>query len=190
MATQYCLNFIGYKWKGALNINNILNNSNYTQNSLLANPYINNTLLGNNGTLLGNTLLGNNGTLLGNTNRQYIKLTKTGKNILESIDIQVEYPYFKIVNLTVYILQLCDLTTYNSNFPEQNITMLKYINNIENKKFISKYNIKITENDKIFTITDNKFNILKLEDIVYSDSEYLATEIKVKYLISNILEKK
>lgn len=169
MATQYCLNFIGYKWKGALNINNILNNSNYTQNSLLANPYINNT---------------------NNTNRQYIKLTKTGKNILESIDIQVEYPYFKIVNLTVYILQLCDLTTYNSNFPEQNITMLKYINNIENKKFISKYNIKITENDKIFTITDNKFNILKLEDIVYSDSEYLATEIKVKYLISNILEKK
>ena len=120
--------------------------------------------------------------------KPYIKLNKTGSNILESIEVLVEYPYCKIVNLTVYILPLHDLSTYNSSFPEHNIGMLNYINNIENKKKITKYNIKIIENDKIFTITDNKYNILKLNTLISSVEGYLPIDISVKYLITNILE--
>ena len=66
---------------------------------------------------------------------------------------------------------------------------MDYVNEDANKKKISKYNIKIIENDKIFTINDEKYNILKLEDNIQSDKEYLQIDITIKSLISNILEK-
>jgi hypothetical protein len=123
------------------------------------------------------------------SNKQFLKLSKTGKNILEIIDVKVVYPYFKIINLTVYILPLLDLTAYNSNNPEHCNIMIDYVNEDVNKKKMSKYNIKIIENDKIFTINDEKYNILKLEDHIQSDKEYLQIDITIKSLISNILEK-
>jgi len=123
------------------------------------------------------------------SNKQFLKLSKTGKNILEIIDVKVVYPYFKIINLTVYILPLHDLTDYNSNNPEHCNIMMDYVNEEINKKKMSKYNIKIVENDKIFTINDEKYNILKLEDNIQSDKEYLQIDITIKSLISNILEK-
>ena len=123
------------------------------------------------------------------SNKQFLKLSKTGKNILEIIDVKVVYPYFKIINLTVYILPLLDLTEYNSNNPEHCNIMMDYVNEEINKKKMSKYNIKIVENDKIFTINDEKYNILKLEDNIQSDKEYLQIDITIKSLISNILEK-
>jgi hypothetical protein len=123
------------------------------------------------------------------SNKQFLKLSKTGKNILEIIDVKVVYPYFKIINLTVYILPADTLIAYNSNNPEHCNIMMDYVNEDINKKTVCKYSIKITENDKIFTITDEKYNILKLEDNIQSDKEYLQIDITIKSLISNILEK-
>ena len=123
------------------------------------------------------------------SNKQFLKLSKTGKNILEIIDVKVVYPYFKIINLTVYILPADTLIAYNSNNPEHCNIMIDYVNEDINKKTVCKYSIKITENDKIFTITDEKYNILKLEDNIQSDKEYLQIDITIKSLISNILEK-
>lgn len=123
------------------------------------------------------------------SNKQFLKLNKVGKNILEIIDVDIVYPFFKIINLFVFILPLHDLTAYNSNNPEHCSIMIDYVNEDINKKKMSKYHIKIIENDKIFTINDEKYNILKLEDNIQSDKEYLQIDITIKSLISNILEK-
>ena len=120
-------------------------------------------------------------------NKQFMKFTKTSLNILETIDVDVIYPFFKIVNLTIYILPVTDLTSYNNNSYEDNLEMVNYINDNENKKKISKLYIKIIENDKIFTITDNNYNIYKLDDYITSDGEYLYYKCTIKSLINNII---
>ncbi len=120
-------------------------------------------------------------------NKQFMKFTKTSLNILETIDVDVIYPFFKIVNLTIYILPVTDLTSYNNNSYEDNLEMVNYINDNENKKKISKLYIKIIENDKIFTITDNNYNIYKLDDYITSDEEYLYYKCTIKSLINNII---
>jgi hypothetical protein len=120
------------------------------------------------------------------SNKQFMKFTKASRNILETIDVEVLYPYFKIINLTVYIFPVNDLTSYNGSY-EDNLAMMNYINDNENKKKISKLFIKIIENDKIFTITDNRYNIYKLDDIITSDNEYLHYKCTIQSLISHIL---
>ena len=139
--------------------------------------------------LIGYKWKGNLESIISKSNKQFLKLSKTGKNILEIMDVEVAYSFFKIVNLTVYILPLHDLATYNCYNPDHCIAIMDYVNDDINKKQISKYNIKIIENDKIFTINDDKYNILKLEDNIKSDKEYLQIDITIKSLISNILEK-
>jgi len=124
------------------------------------------------------------------SNKKFLKLNKVGKNILEIIDVDIVYSFFKIINLIVFILPLHDLTEYNSNNPEHCSIMIDYVNEDINKKKMSKYHIKIIENDKIFTINDEKYNVLKLEDNIQSDKEYLQIDISIKSLIINILEKK
>jgi len=64
---------------------------------------------------------------------------------------------------------------------------MNYINDNENKTKISKLFIKIIENDKVFTITDSKFNIYKLDDMITSDSEYLNYKCTIQSLINHIL---
>ena len=125
--------------------------------------------------------------IINKSNKQFMKFTKTSRNILETIDVEVLYPYFKIINLTVYILPVDDLTSYNNYSYEDNLAMMNYINDNENKKKISKLFIKIIENDKVFTITDSKFNIYKLDDIITSDSEYLHYKCTIQSLINHIL---
>ena len=139
--------------------------------------------------LIGYKWKGNLESITLKSNKQFLKLNKTGKNILEIMDVEVAYQFFKIVNLTVYILPLHDLSRYNCHNPDHCITIMDYVNDDINKKQISKYNINIIENDKIFTINDDKYNILKLEDNIQSDKEYLQIDIPIKLLISNILEK-
>ncbi len=121
------------------------------------------------------------------SNKQFMKFTKTSRNILETIDVEVLYPYFKIINLTVYILPVDDLTSYNNYSYEDNLAIMNYINDNENKTKISKLFIKIIENDKVFTITDSKFNIYKLDDMITSDSEYLNYKCTIQSLINHIL---
>jgi hypothetical protein len=123
------------------------------------------------------------------SNKEFVKLNKTGKHFLEIITVDVVYPYFKIVNLNVYILPLDYIILYNCNNPEEYNAIIDYINKDINKNKISKYNIKIIENDKIISINDDKFNILKLEDNIKSDKEYLQIDISVQSLINNVLEK-
>lgn len=139
--------------------------------------------------LIGYKLKGNLELITSKSNKQFLKLNKVGKTIVEIIDVEVVYPYFKIINLTVYILPLPNLTMYNINNPEHCNVIMDYVNENANKKKMSKYNIKIMENDKIFTINDGKYNILKLEDTIQSDKEYLQIDITIKVMISNILEK-
>lgn len=123
------------------------------------------------------------------TNTQFLTLNKD-KNILKIIDVDVVYPYFKIINLFVFILSLNDFANYNSYNPEHCNLMINYVAENINKKKIRKYNIKIIENDNIFTIYDSKYNILKLEDNIESDKEYLQIDINIRSLINNILEQK
>jgi hypothetical protein len=64
--------------------------------------------------------------------------------------------------------------------------MLNYINNEASKDKITKISIKIVENDKIFTVMDDNFNIYKINDTIQINN---TKNIKIKMLISNFIEK-
>ena len=54
--------------------------------------------------LIGYKWKGNLELATSKSNKQFLKLSKTDKNILEIIDVEIVYPYFKIINLTVFLL--------------------------------------------------------------------------------------
>jgi hypothetical protein len=128
-------------------------------------------------------------------NKRFMKFTNANVRTLETIDISVAYPYFKIVNLNFYLLppsnidnnldNIIDNIIDNNNI-DHNQVMLNYINNEASKDKITKISIKIVENDKIFTVMDDNFNIYKINDTIQINN---TKNIKIKMLISNFIEK-
>ena len=111
-------------------------------------------------------------------NKQFMKFNKT----IETIDVLVAYSYFKIVNINIYYIEANSNNNNANNIEKYNKMILDFITNKnqdsnENKDKIKQISIKIIENDKIFTISDDNYNIFSI------DNE------KVKYFITNYLEK-
>jgi hypothetical protein len=103
-------------------------------------------------------------------NNKFMKYCDASKK-LEIIEIDVMYPHFKIINFTVYLLPLFNPAVYENTtingYLNNNQKVIKYINDITMHDKLSKFSIKIIENDKIFTITDEKYNIYKITDYIY-----------------------
>ena len=68
--------------------------------------------------------------------------------------------------------------------------LTNYINDDNNKKNISKYDFKIIENENIFTVMDNNYNILKKNDYLESDTKngYIKSQILINTLLYNFIE--
>jgi hypothetical protein len=125
-------------------------------------------------------------------NNKFMKLTNSIVKTLETIDVSVSYPHFKIVKLNFYLLHLDNsFSNYDSNNYKHNQIILDYVYNKINKDKINKISINIVENDKIFTINDDKFNIYTLDDVILVENKYynFSKKIKIKTIISNFIEK-
>ena len=124
-------------------------------------------------------------------NKQFMKFVNTNVRTLETIDVSVAYPHFKIITLNFYLLPPDNPDNNPDNNIDDNHGILNYINNEANKDKISNISIKIVENDKIFTISDDKFNIYGLNDTIQIENKYYNFKkiIGIKKLISNFIEK-
>jgi hypothetical protein len=132
------------------------------------------------------------------SNMQFMKFINSVNKIVQTIDVSVAYPHFKIVKLNIYLFpQHIDnyITNIFSNYDSRNIQhnqlILDYINNDINKDKINKISINIIENDTIFTINDDKYNIYSLDDNITINNKHQNNHknIKIKKLISNFIEK-
>lgn len=122
-------------------------------------------------------------------NKEFMKFTNNidGISMLETINVLVAYSYFKIISIDLYQIENDLINTYNSNSLEHNQLILNYINNEANMNKIKKISIKITENDKIFTISDGNYNIYSIEDI---KNNSLTNSLKsISALVDNYLER-
>lgn len=119
------------------------------------------------------------------------KLIGVGNHILESITTQVATDEFKIVNIIVYVIN--SLTPGKLNLTSDysdNITIMEaFVVDSENRKDISKYAFKIMENEKIFTVLDSEYNIIRQNGIIHSmDKEgYAKSGICINILLSNFI---
>ena len=144
--------------------------------------------------LIGYKWVDNIVSMVSTPNKQFMKFTKTKakdkKAMLETIDVLVAYPYFKIVSINIYQFDLECIKKYNSVFigdsisnnAENNQIILDYINNEANNDKIKKNSFKIIENDKIFSISDDNYNIYSIKD-VEKISLNLAHSIMNDYLV-------
>ncbi len=106
-------------------------------------------------------------------------------DIVDLIEVNVAFLNFKIISLTVYFIPP---NVINYNVLDYKTCVLQYVNNIENRTKISKYNIKIIEDDKGFIITDTQYNMYNVNNIITSTPNYLHSTSSIKSLLKNILE--
>lgn len=123
--------------------------------------------------------------LFHNPKKNFMRFGKTNNDILEVISFEVIKPNFKIIKLTTYKIN----NDFDNIINKSIDNIYKYANDNLNKDKINKFTIKIIENDKTFSITDCKYNILKMRDIVKSDNEYQEGGMDVEDLVKYILEK-
>jgi hypothetical protein len=130
-------------------------------------------------------------------NNLFYKFENNGRYILQSIEVLISCENFKIVNVIVYhIIYLSDIDiidNYADNADNYSLnvnTLSDYVLHNNNKKNINKYIFKIIENDNIFTITDNNYNIFKIND--YLESDYLGgyndSRIPINNILNNFIE--
>ena len=120
--------------------------------------------------------------------KKFINITQNNSNvydILDLIEINIAFIHFKIISLTVYFIPT---NVINYNNLDYKTCALQYVNNIENRTKISKYDIKIIEDDKSFIITDTQYNMYNVNDIITSMPNYLHSTSSIKSLLKNILE--
>ena len=121
-------------------------------------------------------------------NKQFLK--KINKNIINTFIIDLSNPYFKLIKLTVYIahdehfnLENLDITNNDHiNF------IINYINDPNNFKDLSKFDIIICENINILKIMDINYNIFKLTEYLNSDARYKLMSETISNLIKNIID--
>ena len=114
---------------------------------------------------------------------------KINNSTINIIEVNVNNPFFKIIKLTVYklhnnCLNLNDFTIIDINHLN---TIINYIDNCENMNTISKFTLNICENNNILTIMDNKYNILKINDLLEQDKDYKPATCIISHLVKNIL---
>ena len=129
------------------------------------------------------------------TNTSYIKFkyeNNCGK--LDIIEIEIEYSNIKIIALNSYHIpnnilpnkfkNVSNVSKYNF---EDLYKLYDYVSEPNNINKISMFSIKIIENDKMFTITDKRYNIYLLSDEIKTESNYLPSKCIIKNFIKNIL---
>lgn len=119
------------------------------------------------------------------------KLAGVQHHILESITTQVATDDFKIVNIIVYVINTLKPgeITFTNDYQNNISIMENYVINEQNRKRISKYIFKIIENEKIFSVLDNNFNIIKQNAIIHSQEHegYAPSSISINVLLNHFI---
>ena len=108
---------------------------------------------------------------------------------INTLEVQVNNPFFKIIKLTIYFLHndCLNLNEFNVMKYEDLNTILTYIENSANFENITKFTLNICENNNILTIMDSKYNLLKITDTLKQDEFYKPAVNMVSNLTKNIL---
>ena len=95
-----------------------------------------------------------------------------------------------MINVIVYKFTNFPFSEITGNYTNTMNNLTNYINDDNNKKNISKYDFKIIENENIFTVMDNNYNILKKNDYLESDTKngYIKSQILINTLLYNFIE--
>lgn len=119
--------------------------------------------------------------------KQFYKILNS--NSIDIIELNVIYPFFKIITLSRLILSE-NINLYSLS-PQNIIKTIKYNRNYKNSDIQYIYKIKICENNDIITIMDESYNNYKILDKIYdnyNESESEKSSITIQELISSILE--
>lgn len=110
--------------------------------------------------------------------------------ILKKITTYVVIQNFKIVNVNVYICSRINNDLQLTSDYQDNINIVEqYMINKNNKYKISKYIFNILQNDGIFSIIDNNYNIIKHNGFLESSlvDGYLKSSISIAALLDNFI---
>jgi hypothetical protein len=120
----------------------------------------------------------------------FYKYETNTKDILECVDIIIACETLKMINVIVYKFTNFPFSEITGNYKNTKNNLTNYINDDNNKKNISKYDFKIIENENIFTVMDNNYNILKKNDYLESDTKngYIKSQILINTLLYNFIE--
>lgn len=110
---------------------------------------------------------------------------KTVNNRFEHIYIDASYGNMRIITLTIYYSFDHDLTKFDTNDNVNNYKIINYLE--EHKNTISKLILKISENDKIVTIMNSKFDLVTVNDLIHAENDTKPHTIPVYELIKNII---
>jgi hypothetical protein len=110
---------------------------------------------------------------------------KTVNNRIEHIYIDASYGNMRIITLTIYYSFDHDLTKFDTNDNVNNYKIINYLE--EHKNTISKLILKISENDKIVTIMNSKFDLVTVNDLIHAENDTKPHTIPVYELIKNII---
>jgi hypothetical protein len=108
-------------------------------------------------------------------------------NRIEHIYIDATYGNMKIITLTIYYSFEHDLTrvTTNDDGSYSNTNLVNYLE--ENKLTVSKFILKISENDNVVTIMNSHFDLVTINDLIHSEMDTKPYEVTVYELIKNII---
>ena len=106
-------------------------------------------------------------------------------NRIENIYIDASYCNTKIITLTIYFSFEHDLTMFDTNDNKTNCKLINYLE--DNKNTISKFILKISENDKIVTIMNSKFDLVTINDLIHAENNTKPHTVTTHELIKNII---
>ena len=112
---------------------------------------------------------------------------ETNNNRTEHIYIDANYGNMKIITLTIYYSFGHDLNRF-TNSGDSNYANTKLISYLEeNKPTVSKFILKISENDNVITIMNNKFDLVTINNLIHSENDTKPFVVTVYELIKNII---
>jgi len=120
--------------------------------------------------------------------RKFIRIDTTLKpvnNRIEHIYIDAIYGNIKIITLTIYFSFEHDLMSFDMNDNTNNCKLINYLE--DNKNTLSKFILKISENDKIVTIMNSKFDLITINDLIDSENDTKPHTVSTHELIKNII---
>lgn len=132
----------------------------------------------------------NNLTNYTHTRPMYKLIINEKTYILDKITTNIVIPNFKIVNIDVYMCNKIPNDLELTSDYQDNITLVEqYMLDKSNKNKISKYNFKIVENERIFSIMDSSYSIIKHDGILESlcMDGYIKSSVSIASLLDNFI---
>jgi len=120
--------------------------------------------------------------------KRFISLKTKNPGTVEILKVPVEYDYFKLFSLEVYIIPKRDISLYDLNIESHIFELINYLEDPVNKPNIAKFCLKICQNNRLTTIMDKNYNILSIKQCHLSEPTYLQLYITIKTLVNDVIE--